>query len=77
MQGVSFRDNVQREAEQRDVTGWVRNNSDGSVEALFEGPDAEVDRLVEWMRGGPSQASVEQADVSDADPTGGTRFEVH
>ena len=42
VQGVFFRDSVRREAERRDVAGWVRNRSDGTVEAVFEGEEAEA-----------------------------------
>ena len=39
VQGVFFRDSVRREADRRGVAGWARNCSDGTVEAVFEGPD--------------------------------------
>lgn len=40
------------------VSGWVRNNPDGTVEALLEGHRAAVDKLVDWMREGPPRAAV-------------------
>jgi acylphosphatase len=49
------------------VTGWVRNRWDGSVEALFEGDAAAVDRLVDWCRTGPSRAEVTEVEVMVAD----------
>ena len=44
VQGVFFRDSARREAEKVGVAGWITNNSDGTVEAVFEGDeDAPVD----------------------------------
>jgi acylphosphatase len=64
VQGVFFRGSCRREALNRKVVGWVRNNPDGSVEAVFEGSAPEVDALVGWMRQGPRLAQVEVADVT-------------
>jgi acylphosphatase len=63
VQGVFFRDTVRNAAEREGVAGWVRNNPDGTVEALFEGrPDA-VERLVSVTRQGPPGARVESLAV--------------
>ena len=66
VQGVGFRANCQREAQAAGVRGWVRNSWDGSVEALFEGPEDGVDRMVRWCHTGPRMAEVESVEVSDA-----------
>ena len=58
VQGVCFRHYTRREAEDRDITGWVRNCPDGKVEAVFEGKRDDVEGLVSWCRRGPSGASV-------------------
>jgi len=76
VQGVFFRDTCHREAQARRVTGWVRNTSAGTVEAEFEGDDADVDALVAWCRTGPPHASVERVDASGVPTTGDSRFEV-
>lgn len=76
VQGVFYRDSCQREASSHNVAGWVRNCPDGAVEALFEGDDADVERLVDWARTGPRTAVVEQAEVEEVEPVGLTRFEV-
>ena len=65
VQGVFFRDTCRRRAQAEGVSGWVRNRSDGRVEALFEGPPEAVERMVAWCREGPPQASVEHVDISD------------
>ncbi len=67
VQGVGFRASCARQADSLSVTGWVRNRWDGSVEALFEGDAAAVDRLVDWCRTGPSRAEVTEVEVMVAD----------
>jgi acylphosphatase len=76
VQGVFFRDTCRREARAAGVAGWVRNRSDGTVEAAFEGPEAAVRRMVDWCREGPSYAEVERVDVHDEQPTGEVGFAV-
>lgn len=76
VQGVFFRDSCRRIAEQHGVSGWVRNRYDGAVEAVFEGADDSVDRLVSWARHGPSRAIVERLDVSSEEPEGLASFRV-
>jgi acylphosphatase len=50
VQGVFFRDSCRKMAEEYGVSGWVRNRPDGRVEAVFEGPEDAVGRLLEWAR---------------------------
>lgn len=76
VQGVFFRDSTQSEAEKRGVAGWVTNRPDGAVEAVFEGDRADVQALVDFCKGGPSQADVEDVDVEDREPEGLSGFEV-
>jgi acylphosphatase len=76
VQGVFFRDTCHRVAQQHGVSGWVRNLPDGSVEAVFEGPDEDVRRLVEWSRQGPRSALVEDVRVHQEPPEGISGFQV-
>lgn len=76
VQGVFFRDSVRRLAERHGVTGWVRNNWDGTVEAVFEGDEDAVEQLVAFMRQGPRGARVDLVDVIDEQPEGLTGFDV-
>jgi len=76
VQGVFFRDSVRRRAASRGVAGWVRNNPDGTVEAVFEGDEEDVDSLVRYCREGPGRAEVERADVTDEQAEGLDGFEV-
>src|SRR5918912_641484 len=63
VQGVWFRDSTRHEAAQRGVAGWVRNRSDGAVEAWLEGPRDAVEAVVAWCHEGPPRAQVSQVDV--------------
>ena len=76
VQGVYFRDTTRRLARQAGVAGWVRNRADGAVEAVFEGPDEAVERLVDFCRRGPRGARVDRAEVLDEEPEGIAGFSV-
>jgi acylphosphatase len=66
VQGVGFRASCARQAVAWGVAGWVRNQWDGSVEALFEGEAAAVERMIAWCWQGPPMADVTGVEVSDA-----------
>jgi acylphosphatase len=70
VQGVYFRDSIRRLAVRSGVGGWIRNNSDGGVEAVFEGEPEAVERLVAFCREGPRGARVDEVDVHDEDVAG-------
>lgn len=76
VQGVFFRDSCERRAHAEGVAGWVANTRDGNVEAVFEGEDAAVDRMVAWCRVGPSRAVVTGVEVHDEQPQGERGFRV-
>lgn len=62
VQGVFFRHTTAEEARKRGLTGWVKNRSDGRVEAEFEGPKNELEDMLEWCRHGPPHADVAHVD---------------
>jgi acylphosphatase len=62
--GVFFRSETRREARKQCLTGWVWNLPDGRVEALFEGEENAVKRLVEFCKRGPSGARVTKVEIS-------------
>ncbi len=64
VQGVFFRESTQREAHQRHVSGWIRNLSDGDVEAVFEGETKNVEALIAFCKVGPPRAQVTQVEVT-------------
>jgi acylphosphatase len=76
VQGVFFRDTTRRKAQSRGVSGWVRNNSDGTVEALFEGDPEAVESMVAFAREGPRGADVDRVDVDDVEPEGTDGFQI-
>ena len=76
VQGVFFRDSCRRMALANGLAGWVRNRSDGAVEAVLEGEPAAVEAGVAWMREGPRHASVEAVEVVEEEPAGERGFTV-
>jgi acylphosphatase len=76
VQGVFFRDSTRQRARQFGLSGWVRNAEDGSVEAVFEGPEDAVERLVDFVRRGPRGARVDRVEVFEEPPEGLTGFRV-
>ena len=67
VQGVWYRGWAVQEAIRRGLAGWVRNRSDGSVEALFAGPKPAVDAMVEACWQGPPSARVSKVTVRPTD----------
>ena len=70
VQGVWFRGATREAALREGVAGWVRNQPDGAVEAVFEGPARAVERLVAFCREGPPAARVTKVEVEDLPPAG-------
>jgi acylphosphatase len=65
VQGVGFRAHMQRKARGLDVTGWVRNRLDGSVEAVVQGTPEAVDAMLAWAARGPPSAAVAEVAVDE------------
>ncbi|MFC7175881.1 acylphosphatase [Halosegnis marinus] len=76
VQGVYYRANTRDAARERGVAGWVRNLDDGRVEAVFEGPRADVEATVEWCHTGSPAARVEDVTAEYGDPEGLDGFEI-
>lgn len=68
VQGVGYRAWVEDEATARDLEGWVRNRRDGSVEALFAGPEEAVSAMIAACRRGPSAARVDAVQEEPGNP---------
>ena len=58
VQGVYFRSYTKEVADDNNVTGWVKNMSDGSVEMLLEGEEKDVKSIIDWAYHGPSYAMI-------------------
>ncbi len=70
VQGVAFRAATRRTALLKNLTGWVRNSPDGSVEAVFEGKEADVADMLAWCRRGPPASRVSLVAVTEEQYTG-------
>ena len=68
VQGVGFRYWTRRTATARGLQGWVRNRRDGSVEAIFAGPEQVVAGMIALCRRGPASARVDTVDEKPAEP---------
>jgi acylphosphatase len=75
VQGVNFRQAARQEAKRLGVTGFARNEPDGSVTIDAEGNPEEVEQLVEWCHRGPAAARVSRVEVSDGPLVGYNGFE--
>ena len=71
VQGVFFRAATRRAAADLNLTGWVRNMDDGRVEAVLEGEDADVEKMIAWCNVGPPSARVEEVTTAEEHYTGG------
>jgi acylphosphatase len=76
VQGVGFRAWTQRVAQRHGVHGWVRNRSDRTVEAVFEGPRGAVEEVVSWCRDGSPASDVHEVDVDWSEPEGEQGFQI-
>jgi acylphosphatase len=76
VQGVAYRANTRETVRDYDVEGWVRNLDDGRVEAVFEGPRADVEEMVEWCETGSPAARVDDVEVEYSEPKGASGFRV-
>lgn len=63
VQGVFFRAETRHHAQLYNLTGWVRNCYDGRVEAVFEGEEEDVEKMVAWCHQGPPYAEVRRVEV--------------
>lgn len=71
VQGVGFRWFVEREAHLLALSGWVRNNADGSVEVLAQGTHDQLLGLRSRLRQGPRAARVDDVEESAVGPVAG------
>ena len=76
VQGVFFRSTCRDLARSIGVSGWVRNEPDGSVLAVFEGPPDLVDRMCRWCERGPDHAWVSNVEVVEEQPEGLSSFRI-
>ena len=63
VQGVWYRASTKQMADQIGITGWVRNTSEGNVEAMFEGEEKLVNEMIKWCNQGPPLAEVDNVTI--------------
>ncbi|MBI5621280.1 acylphosphatase [Candidatus Falkowbacteria bacterium] len=63
VQGVSFRQSILERAEANSITGWVKNTPDGAVEAMAEGEEGALTKLLDYCQSGPSGARVQAVET--------------
>jgi acylphosphatase len=71
VQGVWFRASTKQKAKQLKLNGWVRNNPDGNVEAIFEGDDNLIKEMLNWCHHGPPLAKVNNVEVNYEESSNG------
>lgn len=69
VQGVFYRANAQEEAQKLGLTGYAKNMPDGSVEALLQGSEAQINSFIEWAREGSSGAKVDKVEIEWQTPS--------
>ncbi|HEX9822836.1 MAG TPA: acylphosphatase [Actinomycetota bacterium] len=76
VQGVFYRASAHQRAVELGLSGWVRNLPEGRVEAVLEGPEADVDAMIAWCREGTPLSRVERVEVERGAPEGLTGFRI-
>jgi acylphosphatase len=76
VQGVFYRATCAERARELRLAGWIRNMSDGGVEAVFEGDPEAVEEAIAWCRRGPRSARVDSVEVVEEAPSGEHGFRV-
>jgi acylphosphatase len=76
VQGVWFRASTKQKAEELGLTGWVRNNPNGCVEAIFEGEEELVNKIIDWCYNGPPMAKVDNVEVKKQKTVGFKDFSI-
>jgi acylphosphatase len=76
VQGVFFRASTKGAAEHLGISGFVRNEPDGSVYIEAEGEEEKLNQFMEWCRIGPPRAKVEKCEIIEGEARGYTSFQV-
>jgi acylphosphatase len=76
VQGKGFKEAIKSKADEQSVVGWVRDLSDGRIEAVIEGPRDEVYRVVGLCRAGPNGARVDGVQVDREPPKNERTFKL-
>lgn len=69
VQGVFFRDSAKKKAQELNLSGFARNELDGTVSIVAEGEEKDLSEFIEWCKGGPDHAKVEKVETEWLEPT--------
>lgn len=70
VQGIFFRDSTRRKARKLGLTGWVSNESNGTVKVMAQGEEEKLEELIKWCYNGPMLARVDKIDIEWYETTG-------
>ncbi|MBI4130016.1 acylphosphatase [Candidatus Roizmanbacteria bacterium] len=76
VQGVFFRAHCKEKADELGLRGWVTNLPDGRVEAVFEGEENHIAKMVHWCYSGSLGSRVEKIDIQEEKVRGEEGFEI-
>ncbi|XOV91332.1 MAG: acylphosphatase [Bacteroidota bacterium] len=76
VQGVFFRASTKDQAQSLNLSGWVKNQADGSVLIHAEGREEAIEKLIDWCKIGPDRAIVDKVKVLDSEIEGFTSFDI-
>lgn len=76
VQGVFYRSTAQAKAKELGLSGWVKNEEDGSVLIEAEGEEQKLLKLVDWCKEGPGAAVVNDVEYNEIEPKGANGFEI-
>ena len=76
VQGVGFRYSIYSLALFYRIKGWVRNLDDDKVEAIFEGEEDELKKIIEFCKKGPFLAGVEDIEIKEEEHKGEDEFRI-
>ena len=65
VQGVFYRTSAKKKAEELSLSGWIKNTSEGDVEAIVTGNNQQLQEFVKWCKSGPDRAKVDEVDVNN------------
>ena len=65
VQGVFYRASAKKKAEELSISGWIKNTSEGHVEAIVTGNEQQINDFIKWCKSGPDRAIVDKIDVND------------
>ena len=65
VQGVFYRASAKKKAEELSLSGWIKNTSEGDVEAVVTGSNQQLQEFVQWCKSGPDRARVEEVHVNN------------